>query len=471
MLILAALLEEALLKEHIHILGICGTFMGGIALLAGERGYRVTGSDANVYPPMSTQLQAAGIELMEGYYPEHLQPAPDQVVVGNALTRGNPAVEYMLNTGLAYTSGPQWLAENLLRDKWVLAVSGTHGKTTTSSMLAWILEYAGMAPGFLIGGVPADFGLSARSGDTDFFVVEADEYDTAFFDKRSKFVHYRPRTLSINNLEFDHADIFPDLAAIQRQFHHLVRCVPGEGLVIRPAGVKAVDQVLKMGCWTRVTEFSVDTGSDNGWSARMLQPDGCEFELRSPAGKVATVKWNHCGRHNVENALAAAAAAHHVGVPEVVTAEALQKFQGVKRRLELLGTVAGVSVYDDFAHHPTAIATTLQGLRAGGQTGKLLAVIEPRSNTMRGGEHKASLAAATADADLVYWYQPPAMDGSLDVVLAASPVTASLETDIDVLARRIAKETSPGDRVVIMSNGSFGGIHQKVLAQLEATKN
>ncbi|MEH6519170.1 MAG: UDP-N-acetylmuramate:L-alanyl-gamma-D-glutamyl-meso-diaminopimelate ligase [Halioglobus sp.] len=459
------------MKEHIHILGICGTFMGGIALLARERGYRVTGSDANVYPPMSTQLQAAGIELMEGYHPEHLQPAPDQVVVGNALTRGNPAVEYMLNTGLAYTSGPQWLAENLLRDKWVLAVSGTHGKTTTSSMLAWILEYAGMAPGFLIGGVPADFGLSARGGDTDFFVVEADEYDTAFFDKRSKFVHYRPRTLCINNLEYDHADIFPDLAAIQRQFHHLVRCVPGEGLVIKPAGVPAIDQVLEMGCWTPVTEFSADAGLESGWSARLLQPDGCEFELRSPAGKVAEVKWNHCGRHNVENALAAAAAAHHVGVPETVTAEALQQFQGVKRRLELLGTVAGVSVYDDFAHHPTAIATTLQGLRAGGQAGKLVAVIEPRSNTMRGGEHKASLAAATADADQVYWYQPPGMDWSLESVLADSPVAASLETDIDVLAQRIAKQTSPGDRVVIMSNGSFGGIHQKVLTQLEATDN
>ncbi len=458
------------MQQHIHILGICGTFMGGIALLARERGYRVTGSDANVYPPMSTQLEAAGIELMEGYHPEHLQPGPDQVVVGNAMTRGNPAVEYLLNTGLDYTSGPQWLAENLLRDKWVLAVSGTHGKTTTSSMLAWILEYAGMSPGFLIGGVPADFGMSARTGDTNFFVVEADEYDTAFFDKRSKFVHYRPRTVSINNLEFDHADIFPDLAAIQRQFHHLLRCVPGDGQVVAPAGVAAVDEVLAMGCWSPVARFSA-IGDAADWQAKMLEADGTAFELVSPAGKPVTVRWNHRGRHNVENALAAAAAAHHVGVPASVAAEALGKFKGVKRRLELLGNVAGVEVYDDFAHHPTAIATTLQGLRAGEMGGKLIAVIEPRSNTMRGGEHKARLAAATADADQVFWYQPPGMDWSLETVLADSQVPASLESDVDLLARRIAAETNPGDRVIIMSNGSFGGIHQKVLAQLEATDN
>ena len=457
------------MKGHIHILGICGTFMGGIALLARERGYRVTGSDANVYPPMSTQLQDAGIELLEGYAAEHLQPAPDQVVVGNALSRGNPAIEYMLNAGLAYTSGPQWLAEQLLRDKWVIALAGTHGKTTTSSMVAWILEHAGFAPGFLIGGVPADFGMSARAGDSDFFVVEADEYDTAFFDKRSKFVHYRPRTLVINNLEFDHADIFPDLAAIQRQFHHLVRCVPGEGLIIHPEGVDAIDELIGQGCWTPVTETAVDCAAARGWNAELLTPDGSAFRVQVPGQAPVSVAWNHCGRHNVENALAAMAAAHHVGVTLPAAAEALACFKGVKRRLELLGTVNGVAVYDDFAHHPTAIATTLQGLRAGQGEGRLIALVEPRSNTMRMGEHRAQLAAATSDADQVVWFQPEGMDWSLESVVAASPVPASLVTDIDELARQVAAGARPGDRIIIMSNGSFGGVHQKLLAQLEAT--
>jgi len=464
------------LKGHIHILGICGTFMGGIALLARELGYRVTGSDANVYPPMSSQLEAAGIELMEGYSPEHLQPSPDCVVVGNAMSRGNPAVEYVLDTGIAYTSGPQWLAEHVLRDKWVLAVSGTHGKTTTSSLLAWILEYAGMAPGFLIGGVPANFGLSARVGQSDFFVVEADEYDTAFFDKRSKFVHYRPRTLTINNLEFDHADIFDDLAAIQRQFHHLVRCVPGNGLIIHRHAVAAIDDMLGMGCWTPTASFTLDSeGQSCGpepsaeplWRAELVADDGSEFVLRFGDPAPVEISWSYCGLHNVENALAAVAAARHVGVTPAVAAEALAEFRGVKRRLELLGSVRDISVYDDFAHHPTAIEMTLQGLRARSGRGGVIALIEPRSNTMRMGEHREKLAAATAAADRVFWFQPTGMEWSLDSVVASSAVPATLSQDVDELVRQVVSVARPGDQIVIMSNGSFSGVHQKLLAQLE----
>ena len=454
---------------HIHILGICGTFMGGIALLARERGFRVTGSDANVYPPMSTQLQDAGIELMEGYEAAHLQPAPDVVVVGNAMTRGNPAIEYLLNAGIPYTSGPQWLAENLLADKWVLAVSGTHGKTTTSSMLAWILEHADMSPGFLIGGVPANFGVSARSGESDFFVVEADEYDTAFFDKRSKFVHYRPRTLTINNLEFDHADIFPDLAAIQRQFHHLVRCVPGEGLVVHRDATGAINDTLAQGCWTPCQSFSVEGAAD--WSANLLAPDGSAFTVQGPDSPDLEVRWQFRGLHNVENALAALAAARHVGVIPRDAVAALNGFTGVKRRLELLGTERGVWVYDDFAHHPTAIASTLAGLRASEAQGRVVALIEPRSNTMRMGEHRASLAAATADADRVYWYQPPGMDWSLDTVISESRVPASLAQDIDGLIEAVVNDAQPGDVIVIMSNGGFGGIHGRLLEKLRENSN
>ena len=455
------------MKGHIHILGICGTFMGGIALLAREMGYRVTGSDAAVYPPMSSQLRSAGIDLMEGYLPEHLHERPDCVVVGNAMTRGNPAVEYMLNTGLPYTSGPQWLAENLLRDKWVLAVSGTHGKTTTSSLLAWILEYAGMAPGFLIGGVPANFGLSARSGSSDFFVVEADEYDTAFFDKRSKFVHYRPRTLAINNLEFDHADIFDDIGAIQRQFHHLIRCVPGEGLIVHPQGVATIDQTLEQGCWTPATTFGIGIDSGADWRAELLRADGTAFRLHRNGESLLDISWSQCGLHSVENALAAMAAARHVGVSPQVAAAALATFDGVKRRLELLGRVCDIAVYDDFAHHPTAIATTLQGMRARRGEGRLIALVEPRSNTMRMGEHRKQLAASTATADLVYWFQPPGMNWSLESVVEHSTAAAQLVDNIDELAQRVAVEAKPGDQIVIMSNGSFGGIHQKLLAQLE----
>jgi UDP-N-acetylmuramate: L-alanyl-gamma-D-glutamyl-meso-diaminopimelate ligase len=463
---LAALFGENRLRGHIHILGICGTFMGGIALLAREMGYRVTGSDTAVYPPMSTQLRAAGIDLMEGYLPEHLHDRPDCVVVGNAMTRGNPAVEYMLNNGLAYTSGPQWLAENLLRDKWVLAVSGTHGKTTTSSLLAWILEYAGMAPGFLIGGVPANFGLSARSGNSDFFVVEADEYDTAFFDKRSKFIHYRPRTLAINNLEFDHADIFDDLRAIQRQFHHLVRCVPGDGLIVKPHGVAAVEETLAMGCWTPLASFGVGLDSGADWCAELLAADGTAFRLHRRGEPPLEITWSQCGLHNVENALAAMSAARHVGVSPAVAAAALAEFGGVKRRLELLGRVRDIAVYDDFAHHPTAIATTLRGLRARAGGGRLIALVEPRSNTMRMGEHRSQLAASTDAADLVYWFQPAGMNWSLESVVEHGPVPAHLLQDIDELAQQVAAEARPGDQIVVMSNGGFGGIHQKLLDQL-----
>jgi len=457
-------LREFGVPGHIHILGICGTFMGGLALLARELGYRVTGSDANVYPPMSTQLQGAGIDLMEGYRPEHLDGQPDTVIVGNAMSRGNALVEHLLNSGISYTSGPQWLAENVLRNQWVLAVSGTHGKTTTSSMLAWLLECAGLSPGFLIGGVPADFGVSARLGSGDFFVVEADEYDTAFFDKRSKFIHYRPRTLVINNLEFDHADIFDDLAAIQKQFHHLLRCVPGEGLVVHRQGVAAIEETLAMGCWSPTLSFGVD--ADANRRAELLCEDGSAFRLTGFATEPAPVRWAQCGLHNVDNALAAAAAADHVGVSADSAATGLASFRGVKRRLELLGTVHEVTVYDDFAHHPTAIATTLQGLRARSSGGRVLALIEPRSNTMRMGLHRGELAASTALADAVYWYQPQGMDWSLQEVVEASPVPAYLHSDIDGLAARVSADARAGDQVVIMSNGGFGGVHGKLMGAL-----
>jgi len=449
---------------HLHILGICGTFMGSLALLARELGHRVTGSDANVYPPMSTQLQAQGIQLMEGYEAAHLQPAPDLVVVGNALSRGNPAVEHVLDQGLPYVSGPQWLADHVLQGRWVLAVAGTHGKTTTSSLLAWILEQAGMAPGFLIGGVPQNFGISARLGDTPFFVVEADEYDSAFFDKRSKFVHYRPRTAILNNLEFDHADIFPDLAAIERQFHHLVRTVPGSGLIIHPQADVALQRVVSMGCWTpRQT-----TGEGGDWQARLLSADGSRFEVWLAGEQQGVVEWAQTGAHSVANALVALAAARHVGVAPAQGIAALGSFASVKRRMELLGEVNGIRLYDDFAHHPTAIATTLAGLRAQIGEAPLLAVIEPRSNTMRLGSHRAALAGCVADASEVVWYQPEGLDWSLQDTVAQSPVPASLQGSIDAVIDAVLARATPGTRVVIMSNGGFGGIHGKLLQALEA---
>jgi UDP-N-acetylmuramate: L-alanyl-gamma-D-glutamyl-meso-diaminopimelate ligase len=451
------------LAQHLHILGVCGTFMGGLALLAREQGLRVTGSDANVYPPMSNQLEAAGIELMEGYEPGHLEPAPDLVVVGNALSRGNPAVEYLLNSGIPYTSGPQWLAENVLQGRWVLAVAGTHGKTTTASMLAWLLEQADMAPGFLIGGVPGNFGVSARLGSSDFFVVEADEYDTAFFDKRSKFVHYRPRTLCLNNLEFDHADIFPDLDAIKRQFHHLLRTVPGDGRVISRGGDAALYDVIEQGCWTPIESFAVDSPAD--WQALPINPEGSVFDLQH-RDQAVRVNWPQLGHHNLENALAAAAAAHHVGLTLDVIAEGLASFGGVKRRLELLADVDGVRVYDDFAHHPTAIASTLEGMRQAVGDSRVIVLLEPRSNTMRLGQHREALPDALAAADKVFWYQPPGLDWDLADVVAASPVESTLVSDVDALALDVAAMSRAGDHIVIMSNGGFGGIHNRLVAEL-----
>ena len=447
---------------HIHILGICGTFMGGLALLARERGFDVSGSDANVYPPMSDQLAAAGIDVMQGYLPEHLQPAPDMVVMGNAMSRGNPAVEYVLNRNLPYISGPQWLAENILLNRWVLAVSGTHGKTTTSSMLAWILEYAGMQPGFLIGGVPGNFGQSAAIGNTPFFVIEADEYDTAFFDKRSKFIHYHPRTLVINNLEFDHADIFADLAAIQTQFHHLIRTVPAEGLVITPHAIPAIEQTLERGCWTPRQTLN-DVQAD--WQLAETAEDGHSFTVQHNQN-TREVDWSLLGQHNVNNALAAIAAAHHVGVTVEHACEALNQFKGVKRRLELRGERRGIKVYDDFAHHPTAIASTLQGLRANVGQQRLIAVLEPRSNTMKMGVHEHTLAASLNTADKVILYQDPNLTWSLDNIQQQLGDSSVLLRNIDDVVEQLVSQSKAGDHIVVMSNGGFGGIHQKILDAL-----
>ena len=449
---------------HIHILGICGTFMGSLALLAKELGHRVTGYDANVYPPMSTQLEEQGIALMQGYAPEHLKPAPDLVVVGNALSRGNPAVEYMLDAGLPYVSGPQWLAEHVLQGRWVLAVAGTHGKTTTSSMLAWILEYAGMQPGFLIGGVPQNFGVSARLGATDFFVVEADEYDSAFFDKRSKFVHYRSRTTVLNNLEFDHADIFPDLAAIEQQFHHLVRTVPSTGLIIYPAQEQAIERVLAKGCWTPVQT----TGADGQWQAQLLKDDGSDFTLSLDGVEQGRVQWSLTGLHNVANALAALAAARHVGVTAEHGAQALAQFANVKRRMQKLATVQGVTVYDDFAHHPTAIASTLDGLRKQVGQQQIIAVIEPRSNSMKLGAHREGLAPSTALADHVFWYAPDNLGWDLASSVADAPVPTQVCTSLAEIIAGVLALAQADTQVVIMSNGGFGGIHTQLVEALEA---
>jgi UDP-N-acetylmuramate: L-alanyl-gamma-D-glutamyl-meso-diaminopimelate ligase len=449
---------------RLHILGICGTFMGGIALLARALGHSVTGSDANVYPPMSTQLEEAGIRLMEGYQASHLDPAPDVVIVGNTITRGNPAVEHMLDHDIPYVSGPQWLAENLLRDRWVLGVAGTHGKTTVSSMLAWVLDAAGLAPGFLIGGVPEDFGVSARLGSAPFFVVEADEYDTAFFDKRSKFVHYRPRTLILNNLEFDHADIFDDLAMIQRQFHHLVRTVPGSGLILRPQSDPALDRVLAMGCWTPTQ--TVGEGGD--WAAEMTQDDGSCFRVLHRGEVLEEVGWGLSGRHNVANGLAALAAACHARVAPARGIEALCRFQGVKRRMELRGEVAGVRVYDDFAHHPTAIAATLEGLRRQVPDERILAVLEPRSNTMRLGVHNAALPDALQLADRVFVFAPTDLGWDALAVFGPLGARARVFDRMDDIVAAVAAEGAPGDHVVVMSNGGFHGIHQRLLTAFQA---
>jgi UDP-N-acetylmuramate: L-alanyl-gamma-D-glutamyl-meso-diaminopimelate ligase len=448
----------------IHILGICGTFMGGIALIARAMGHQVSGSDESVYPPMSTQLEAAGIRLMQGYEPAHLEPAPDQVVVGNAMSRGNPAVEYLLERGLRYTSGPQWLAENVLQDRWVLAAAGTHGKTSTASMLAWILEYAGLGPGFLIGGVPENFGVSARAGDTPFFVVEADEYDTAFFDKRSKFVHYRPRTLVLNNLEFDHADIFDDLEAIQRQFHHLVRTVPGNGLIISPLSDGNLHDVLDMGCWTPVEHF--DPAFEASWHVTHAAPDGIAFDVVCETENVGRVSWSLTGRHNICNALGALAAARHAGVPPAVGIEALAEFRNVKRRMELRGDVCGVRVYDDFAHHPTAISTTLDGLRKHVREKRILAVLEPRSNTMRMGVHAGLLADSLALADEVWVYAPDSLGWDAATVLRDLGRRLHVRDSTQAIVDEVSDIAVPGDQVLVMSNGGFEGIHQRLLDAL-----
>jgi len=447
---------------HLHILGICGTFMGGVALLAHSLGHRVTGSDANVYPPMSTQLEKAGINLLEGFDASQLQSAPDVVVVSNAMRRGIPVVEHMLDQGLPYTSGPEWLRENLLGERWVLAVAGTHGKTSAASMLAWVLEDAELAPGFLIGGIPKNFGGSARLGSPPFFVVEADEYDTAFFDKRSKFIHYRPRTLVLNNLELDHADIFDDLAMIQRQFHHLVRIVPGTGLIVHPTREPALDQVLEMGCWT--PRETVGDGGD--WSARPELPDGSRFRVLLRSESVGTLGWDQTGHHNILNALAVLAAARHAGVSPQQSIAALGRFAGVKRRMELRGEIGGIRVYDDFAHHPTAIATTLEGLRKRVGIERIIAILEPRSNTMRMGVHNESLVASLESADLVHLFAPADLGWDPASLFAGLGRRAAISAHVDDIVDRVAVEAKPGDHLLVMSNGGFEGIHQKLLDAL-----
>jgi len=438
--------------------------MGGVALLARQAGHSVSGSDENVYPPMSTQLELAGIELCEGFNPDDITDDVDQVVIGNAMSRGNPIVEYVMNHNLPYTSGPQWLAENVLSNRWVLAVAGTHGKSTTSSMIAWILEYAGLNPGFLIGGVPANFGLSARYGDYPFFVVEADEYDTAFFDKRSKFVHYQPRTCVLNNLEFDHADIFDDVGDIKKQFHHLVRTVPGEGKLIVNGADPNLDDVLSMGYWTPLEKFSA---AGEHWSIGACEEDGSKFDVLID-GKIASqVGWSMHGSHNRLNALAAIAAARHAGVPVEQACAALGEYTGIKRRLEIIGEIGGITVYDDFAHHPTAIIETLSAVREISGAGRILAVLEPRSNTMRMGVHKKRLLDSLQQADHVYLRQPDNIDWDLSDLARHSSVAANVYDDVSAIIADVVKQALPGDHVVIMSNGGFDSIHPRLLQALE----
>lgn len=447
---------------HLHFMGICGTFMGSLAILAREMGYQVSGSDRQVYPPMSDQLAAAGIQLHEGFDYDPQSFKPDQVLVGNVMRRGLPCVEALLNSHLPYTSGPQWLHDEVLRSRsmqprWVLAVAGTHGKTTTAAMLAWLLEEAGMDPGFLIGGVPANFPVSARLGGSPFFVIEADEYDTAFFDKRSKFVHYAPRTLIMNNLEYDHADIFPDLAAIQTQFHHLLRLLPEQGKVIFPAQNQALEQVLARGCWSHEERFGLQQGD---WQAQKLSADASDFVVYYAGEKLGRVQWNLTGEHNIYNALAALAAARHVGVLPQVGLAALARFQGVKRRMEKRGEVKGVEVFDDFAHHPTAIKTSLEGMKPR-CSGRLVAIIEPRSNTMQLGSLRSALAASVASADQVFWFEGEAMTWSPEELGVGVSYT-----DLEALCRGVMEAVKAGDTLVIMSNGGFGGVHEKLLAAL-----
>jgi len=459
----------------IHILGICGTFMGGIAVLAKQAGHEVSGCDANVYPPMSTQLEEQGISLSEGFYASDIPDDVDEVVVGNAMSRGNEVVEYVLNKNISYSSGPEWLAKHVLNERWVLAVAGTHGKTTTSSMLAWMLQYAGLNPGFLIGGIPANFGLSARIGDMPFFVVEADEYDTAFFDKRSKFVHYHPRTAVLNNLEFDHADIFEDLDAIKKQFHHFVRTIPGDGLIVKNGGDENIEAVLEQGCWSEVAAFHKTHDpehSNDDWSLGETSPDGKNFAVLLDGKPVASVNWSIHGLHNRMNALAAIAAAQHAGVPVELSCEALSGFKGIKRRLEVIGVVNDITVYDDFAHHPTAIEETLTAMKEVQGKGKLFAVLEPRSNTMRMGVHKESLSDSWQQADEICLYQPEGLDWNLNDVIAQSKKPADVFSSTDKIIEHLLSEVASGDHILIMSNGGFEGIHGRLLAALAgAMKN
>ncbi|UPG86333.1 UDP-N-acetylmuramate:L-alanyl-gamma-D-glutamyl-meso-diaminopimelate ligase [Luteibacter aegosomatis] len=450
---------------RVHILGISGTFMGGVAALARELGLTVEGSDANVYPPMSTQLERLGIQLMQGYEAKHLQPAPDLVVVGNAMSRGNPAVEYMLDEGMRYVSGPQWLGETLLGGREVLAVAGTHGKTTTTSLLAHLLERAGQSPGFLIGGVPGNFDVSARRGEGRPFVIEADEYDSAFFDKRSKFVHYRPRIAILNNLEYDHADIFPDVAAIQRQFHHLVRTVPGNGRLIVNAEDPYLAEVLAMGAWTPVETFGIDAGD---WRAELVAADGSHFRVSKGGTVLGEIRWNALGRHNVMNALAALAAANAAGADPVALLPAFADFASARRRMEVIGSARGVTVYDDFAHHPTAIATTLAGLRAKVGASRILVALEPRSNSMRLGAHADALAPSLADADRVVFLQRPELPWDAAKVIGALHGHGVAVPSVDALVATLADEARDGDHVVFMSNGGFENAPRRFFAALDA---
>lgn len=442
--------------------------MGGLAVIARQLGYQVSGSDQNVYPPMSTQLEQQGIQLMNGYCAENLDSNPDVVIIGNALSRGNPEVEEVLNRGLNYVSGPQWLAEHVMHDKWVLGVAGTHGKTTTASMLSWILEHQGFNPGFLIGGIPLNFGISARLGGgpenkSGFFVIEADEYDSAFFDKRSKFVHYKPRTAILNNLEFDHADIFPDLDAIKRQFHHLVRTIPGEGLIISPECDANINDVLAMGCWTPVENTSINASAQ--WNVELLKADGSQFSVMFENNQQGIIEWSLTGEHNVYNAISAIAAANHVGILPKDAIAALSQFENVKRRMEVLAKINGVTLYDDFAHHPTAIATTLDGLRK--QVGKerIIAIVEPRSNTMRLGVHTETLAKSLANADLAIMYQPQNLDWDLSKLNSYAD-NIEIYQSLDGIIAKLKVEACAGGHFVLMSNGSFGGIYQRLQEEL-----
>jgi len=454
---------------HLHIIGICGTFMGGIAALARATGHRVSGSDRNVYPPMSTQLAALGIDVIEGYDPGQVKLEPDVFVIGNVMSRGNPLIEAVLDTGRPYESGPEWLARNVLEARWVLAVAGTHGKTTTSSLLTAILEHAGLGPGFLVGGVPLDFDVSARLGSGHHFVVEADEYDTAFFDKRAKFVHYRPRTAILNNLEHDHADIYPDVASIQRQFHLLLRTVPGNGRLVVNGADRNLAEVLGMGCWTPVERFASDAAVAADWHL-VADPAAAyaKFSVYRGERRVGDVEWGLLGRHNAENGLAALVAAHHAGVDEAAAIEALCRFRGVRRRLEVRGTVDGVVVYDDFAHHPTAVASTLDGVRLKAGEGRVIAVLEPRSNTMKLGTHKAALADSLRAADRVFVYKSPEVKWDVGEAMMPLGSLVIVHEDLARLTQAIVAESRPGDHLVLMSNGSFGGLHERLLAALKA---